>query len=184
MATIVGVYLRHTTRRKGGKKRLYWQLVRSLRRGLRKEGGRPPFTTSMLRDILSAYGMIQQSPSRHIGPLPNIKEAVGARNADRYASPWLIAKMAPAKYEARLWRNAAESRNMYGLPTKMTFMKNNSQQEIRARLVSDALGSLRIENMGPSQALKQGLESYVAGRKSIAELLGEVKRRHVTLRRA
>lgn len=33
MRTIVGMYLRHTTRRKDGKTHVYWQLVRSVRRG-------------------------------------------------------------------------------------------------------------------------------------------------------
>jgi len=33
MSTILGMYLRHTTRRKDGKTHVYWQLVRSVRRG-------------------------------------------------------------------------------------------------------------------------------------------------------
>ena len=63
-------------------------------------------------------------------------------------------------------------------------MKAKSKKRVRVQLVSDAIGSLRIENMRPSQSLQQGLEAYVSGDKTIAELLGEVKRRHVTLRRA
>jgi hypothetical protein len=35
MPTIVGMYLRHSTRRKDGKTHVYWQLVRSVRRGRR-----------------------------------------------------------------------------------------------------------------------------------------------------
>lgn len=84
---------------------------------------------------------------------------------------------------ARIRRKAAHSLTINVHSDKVIFMKIQSKQEVRERLVSNALGSLRIENMRPSQALQQGLESYVSGQKSIIELLGEVKHRHVTLRR-
>jgi hypothetical protein len=53
----------------------------------------------------------------------------------------------------------------------------------REKIVANTLGTLRIEKLSPSVGLKFGLDAYVSGQKTTAELLAEVKSRYVTLRR-
>jgi hypothetical protein len=53
----------------------------------------------------------------------------------------------------------------------------------REKIVANTLGTLRIEQLSPSVGLKFGLDAYVSGQKTTAELLAEVKSRYVTLRR-
>ena len=45
------------------------------------------------------------------------------------------------------------------------------------------MASARIEGIAPSKQLEQNLTDYVAGKKSIGEILEETKQRYVTLRR-
>jgi hypothetical protein len=53
----------------------------------------------------------------------------------------------------------------------------------REKIVANTLGTLRIEKLSPSVGLKFGLDAYISGQKTTAELLAEVKSRYVTLRR-
>ena len=62
-------------------------------------------------------------------------------------------------------------------------METAIDQQTRQRDVANALASLRIENLYPTDAMKRELDGYVNGRKSIAEVIAEVMRRHVPLRR-
>ncbi len=54
----------------------------------------------------------------------------------------------------------------------------------RRRSVANALASVQIEKLQPSDALKRDLDGYVDGRKTITEIIDAVLRRHDTLRRA
>jgi len=56
-------------------------------------------------------------------------------------------------------------------------------QSERQKFVANAIGSLRIEKLAPSDMLKAGLEAYVAGQKSTADLLNDIKSKYVSLRR-
>lgn len=62
-------------------------------------------------------------------------------------------------------------------------METAINHDTRQRDVANAIASLQIENLQPSDALKRELDGYVDGRKSIAEVIAEVLRRHVPLRR-
>jgi hypothetical protein len=54
---------------------------------------------------------------------------------------------------------------------------------LRQYNVSNAVASARIEGVVPTKQLEQNLTDYVAGTKSIAQILEETKQRYVTLRR-
>lgn len=56
-------------------------------------------------------------------------------------------------------------------------------QTAREKIVSNTLATLRIENLGPSSALISGLQGYVQGKKTVAELLDEVNAKYVARRR-
>ena len=58
-----------------------------------------------------------------------------------------------------------------------------NQSQVRQYNVSNAVASARIEGITPSKQLEQNLTDYVAGKKSIGEILEETKQRYVTLRR-
>ena len=62
-------------------------------------------------------------------------------------------------------------------------MKFATQSQIRQYNVSNAVASARIEGIVPTKQLVQNLTDYVAGQKSIAQILEETKQRYVTLRR-
>ena len=53
----------------------------------------------------------------------------------------------------------------------------------RQKIVDNTLGSLRIENLSPSESLQAGLEAYVSGQKTTADLLNDIKSKYVTLQR-
>jgi hypothetical protein len=57
-------------------------------------------------------------------------------------------------------------------------------QSARQQIVANTLGSLRIENLSPSESLKAGLDAYVAGEKSTADLLNEIRSKYLTLRQS
>lgn len=59
----------------------------------------------------------------------------------------------------------------------------NSALQDRQHNVSNAVASARIEGITQTKQLKQGLRDYVSGKKSIATLLDEAKKRHVAIRR-
>lgn len=61
--------------------------------------------------------------------------------------------------------------------------KFSTQSESRQYNVSNAVASARIEGIVPTKQLEQNLTDYVAGKKSIAQILEETKQRYVTLRR-
>lgn len=61
--------------------------------------------------------------------------------------------------------------------------KFSTQSESRQYNVSNAVASARIEGIVPTKQLEQNLNDYVAGKKSIAQILEETKQRYVTLRR-
>ena len=56
-------------------------------------------------------------------------------------------------------------------------------QSDRLKIVNDALGTLRVENLRPSDSLKVGLAAYVSGPKATADLLSDIKSKDVALRR-
>ena len=58
-----------------------------------------------------------------------------------------------------------------------------NQSQVRQYNVSNAVASARIEGITPTKQLEQNLTDYVAGKKSIAQILEETKQRHVTLGR-
>lgn len=62
-------------------------------------------------------------------------------------------------------------------------IKFSTQSQLRQYNVSNAVASARIEGIIPTKQLEQNLTDYVAGKKSIAQLLEETKQRYVTLRR-
>ena len=64
------------------------------------------------------------------------------------------------------------------MPTKFA-----TQSQARQYNVSNAVASARIEGIVPTKQLEQNLTDYVAGKKSIAQILEETKQRYVTLRR-
>ena len=53
----------------------------------------------------------------------------------------------------------------------------------RQKIVDNALGILRVENLSPSKSLQAGLEAYVSGQKTTADLLNDIQTRYVRLRR-
>ena len=60
--------------------------------------------------------------------------------------------------------------------------KPSSNQFTRKKDVSNTLATLRIENLSPSDSLKLGLQDYINGKKTTADLLNEVKAKYVALR--
>ena len=56
--------------------------------------------------------------------------------------------------------------------TDMTKQKSNRTS--RQQDVTNTLASLRLENLQPSEYLKQGLQDYVDGSKTTTDLLAEV----------
>lgn len=48
--------------------------------------------------------------------------------------------------------------------------------------VSNALASVRIEGLEPSKLVLKELESYIAGKKTIEEIIQQTKERYVALR--
>lgn len=62
-------------------------------------------------------------------------------------------------------------------------MKKISKQEARSKTVENVLASLRMEQLKPSDFVVKGLNACMAGKKTTADLLQEVMRHHVPLRR-
>lgn len=50
----------------------------------------------------------------------------------------------------------------------------------RQKIVDNALGILRVENLSPSESLQAGLEAYVNGQKTTTDLLNDIKSRYIT----
>lgn len=62
-------------------------------------------------------------------------------------------------------------------------MQKISRSAVRDRIVDSAIGSLRIENLSPSEAVVNALRECVAGKRNTADVLAEVISRHVKVRR-
>jgi ribosomal protein L12E/L44/L45/RPP1/RPP2 len=62
-------------------------------------------------------------------------------------------------------------------------MKNNISVASKKSIVNNALGSVRVEGLEPSEAMLSLLASYVEGKKTIDELIQETKLRYVALQR-
>jgi hypothetical protein len=54
-------------------------------------------------------------------------------------------------------------------------------QSERQQIVANTLGSLRLENLSPSESLKAALDAYVAGEKTTADLLNEISSKYFAL---
>jgi len=60
-------------------------------------------------------------------------------------------------------------------------MKKTGQPEARSKAVENVLASLRIEQLTPSDFVVKGLNACMAGKKTTADLLQEVRRHHAAL---
>ena len=56
--------------------------------------------------------------------------------------------------------------------------KSSTQSQVRQYKVSSAVASARIKDITPTKQLEQNLADYVAGKKSIAQILEETKQRY------
>lgn len=61
-------------------------------------------------------------------------------------------------------------------------MKSILTSDIKKANVSSALASVRVEGLEPSKQVIKELNSYVAGKKSIEEIIQQTKQRYVSLR--
>lgn len=59
-------------------------------------------------------------------------------------------------------------------------VKFATQSQARKYNASNAVASARIDGITPTKQLKQNLTDYVAGKKSIADLIEETKKRYAT----
>jgi hypothetical protein len=62
-------------------------------------------------------------------------------------------------------------------------MKKISKQAARSKVVGNVLASLRIEHLTPGDYVIKGLNACLNGQKTSADVLLEVMRHHVPLRR-
>ena len=61
-------------------------------------------------------------------------------------------------------------------------MKPKTISTLRQSSVSSALASVRVEGLEPSKQLLSELDAYIAGKKTIQEIILETKERYVALR--
>lgn len=62
-------------------------------------------------------------------------------------------------------------------------MSNSAQiQSAREKNVANMLATLRIEKLRPSESLMLGLQGYVDGQKTTADLLSALQTKYVSLR--
>ena len=62
-------------------------------------------------------------------------------------------------------------------------MKTNTLTANRKSIVSNALGSVRVEGLEPSKQVMKELDSFISGNKTIEQIIRETKERYVSLRR-
>lgn len=62
-------------------------------------------------------------------------------------------------------------------------MKKISKQAVRSKSVENILASLRVEQLTPGDYVVKGMNACVSGKNTTANVLQEVMRHHVTLRR-
>lgn len=56
-------------------------------------------------------------------------------------------------------------------------MKNNLSIATKKIIVNNSLGSVRVEGLEPSQVVLSSLASYVDGKKTIDQIIQEIKQR-------
>jgi hypothetical protein len=61
-------------------------------------------------------------------------------------------------------------------------MRLKTISTLRQSSVSSALASVRVEGLEPSKQLLSELDAYIAGKKTIQEIIQETKERYVALR--
>ena len=61
-------------------------------------------------------------------------------------------------------------------------MKPKTISTLRQSSVSSALASVRVEGLEPSKQLLSELDAYIAGKKTIQEIIQETTGRYVALR--
>lgn len=61
-------------------------------------------------------------------------------------------------------------------------MKPKTISTLRQTSVSSALASVRVEGLEPSKQLLSELDAYIAGKKTIQEIIQETKEKYVALR--
>lgn len=62
-------------------------------------------------------------------------------------------------------------------------MKTISKQAVRNKAIGNVLASLRIERLAPSATVVQAMQACMDGQETTANVLQQVKQRHVALRR-
>lgn len=62
-------------------------------------------------------------------------------------------------------------------------MKINHSITSRKSIVTNALGSVRVEGLEPSKQVMKELDSFISGNKTIEQVIRETKERYVSLRR-
>ena len=62
-------------------------------------------------------------------------------------------------------------------------MKKISKQAARGKAVGNVLATLRIEQLTPGDYVVKGMNACMSGKETTANVLQEVMRRHVTVRR-
>ncbi len=67
-------------------------------------------------------------------------------------------------------------------PYTMYAMNPKNMSRSRKSSVSNALASIRAEGLEPSKQVLKELDSYIAGKKTIEEIIQQTKERYVALR--
>jgi hypothetical protein len=60
--------------------------------------------------------------------------------------------------------------------------KRESNQSMREKDVANVLGMLRVENLSPSDSLRLGLQDYIEGKKTTADLILELEAKYSVVR--
>ncbi len=60
--------------------------------------------------------------------------------------------------------------------------KRESNQSMREKDVANVLGMLRVENLSPSDSLRLGLQDYIEGKKTTADLILELEAKYSAAR--
>ncbi len=60
--------------------------------------------------------------------------------------------------------------------------KRESNQSMREKDVANVLGMLRVENLSPSDSLRLGLQDYIEGKKTTADLILELEAKYSAVR--
>jgi hypothetical protein len=60
--------------------------------------------------------------------------------------------------------------------------KRESNQSMREKDVANVLGMLHVENLSPSDSLRLGLQDYIEGKKTTADLILELEAKYSAVR--